>query len=515
MVKVGGYILGEYSHLLARQPGCSPKEIFNIIHDKFPTVSTPTKALLLSSYVKILMHTQPSDPELQDQVLAVFKRYESFVDAEVQQRAVEYFALSRRGPGVADILAEMPKFPERESALLKKAEDTEVDVAEVSAAKQRQQMSNALVLAAPPPSGSSNAAPPLSRGTRNLMERLPIPADAASSNGRVAAGNPPSTSAAGADLLGDLMAPLAIEAAPSSEPAAPAGPVDPFALALYEGGRAPAVQPSGSVTDWFKKLCVADSGVIYEDPYIQIGVKAEWRGPQGRILFFLGNKHTAPLSAVRGHINPIQGLRLQLSPVPDTIPPRAQLQCPLEVSSAQPPLEVPSLDFAYHAGPTPVVVKLKLPIVLSKFLAPTVVTPGDFFARWKALADVPNKLQEVVRGVRPMALPEMSEFLNSLHIGILPGLDPNPNNLVAASLLFTEGSTGTLILVRIETDPADRTQLRLTVASPDPAAVLAVKRYVVEQIVDQPGATAPMLALPAAPSSGQFTGAAAALAGLM
>lgn len=41
-------------------------------------------------------------------------RYESFVDAEVQQRAVEYFALSRKGISMVDILAEMPKFPERE-----------------------------------------------------------------------------------------------------------------------------------------------------------------------------------------------------------------------------------------------------------------------------------------------------------------------------------------------------------------------------------------------------------------
>jgi hypothetical protein len=35
------------------------------------------------------------------------------MDAEVQQRAVEYFALASRGPAMSDIVAEMPKFPER------------------------------------------------------------------------------------------------------------------------------------------------------------------------------------------------------------------------------------------------------------------------------------------------------------------------------------------------------------------------------------------------------------------
>lgn len=41
-------------------------------------------------------------------------RYESYIDVEIQQRAVEYFELSRKGPALADVLAEMPKFPERE-----------------------------------------------------------------------------------------------------------------------------------------------------------------------------------------------------------------------------------------------------------------------------------------------------------------------------------------------------------------------------------------------------------------
>nr|KAJ0216760.1 hypothetical protein LSAT_V11C300137280 [Lactuca sativa] len=65
MVKVSAYLLGEYNHLLARRPGCSPKDIFVIIHEKLPTVSTPTISILLSTYAKILMHSQTPDPELQ------------------------------------------------------------------------------------------------------------------------------------------------------------------------------------------------------------------------------------------------------------------------------------------------------------------------------------------------------------------------------------------------------------------------------------------------------------------
>ncbi|MBA0854140.1 hypothetical protein Goshw_026502, partial [Gossypium schwendimanii] len=159
MVKVCAYILGEYSHLLARRPGCSPKEIFSIIHEKLPSVSTTTIPLLLSAYAKILMHTQPPDQVLQNQIWTIFTKYESCIDAEIQQRAVEYLALSRKGAAVMDILAEMPKFPERQSSLIKKAEDAEADTAEQSALKLRaqQQPSNALVVADQHP---SNGEPP-------------------------------------------------------------------------------------------------------------------------------------------------------------------------------------------------------------------------------------------------------------------------------------------------------------------------------------------------------------------
>ncbi|KAI3504090.1 hypothetical protein L1887_32634 [Cichorium endivia] len=37
IVKVSAYLPGEYNHLLARRPGCSPKEIFSIIYEKLPT----------------------------------------------------------------------------------------------------------------------------------------------------------------------------------------------------------------------------------------------------------------------------------------------------------------------------------------------------------------------------------------------------------------------------------------------------------------------------------------------
>ncbi|XP_068661988.1 AP-2 complex subunit alpha-1-like isoform X2 [Aristolochia californica] len=501
MVKVSAYILGEYSHLLSRRPGCGPKEIFSILHEKLPTVSSTTLAILLSTYAKILMHTQPPDPELQQQIWATFVKYESFIDMEIQQRAVEYLALSKKGAALMDILAEMPKFSERQSSLLKKAEDPEIDTAEQSALKLRaqQQQSNALVVteqrtvngSIPASSLSLVKVPSMSTNMEvNLGEHQRL----SETNGTLSKldgqSSPPS-----ADLLGDLLSPLAIEgSAASSVPAEPtSGPppsaADALALApLAEQSN--TVQPIGSISERFLSLCFKDSGVLYEDPYIQIGLKAEWRGHHGRMVLFLGNKNTSPLVSVQALILSPSHLRVELSSVPETIPPRAQVQCPLEVVNLHPSRDVAVLDFSYKFGTTMVNAKLRLPAVLNKFLQPISMSAEEFFPQWRSLAGPPLKLQEVVRGVKPLSLPEMANLFNSFQLSVAPGLDPNPNNLVASTTFFSESTRAMVCLVRIETDPSDRTQLRMTVASGDATLTFEMKELIKDRLVNVPTAPA-------------------------
>lgn len=54
MIKVGGYVLGEFGNLIAGDPRSSPMVQFQLLHRKFPLSSTTTKALLLSSYIKLI-----------------------------------------------------------------------------------------------------------------------------------------------------------------------------------------------------------------------------------------------------------------------------------------------------------------------------------------------------------------------------------------------------------------------------------------------------------------------------
>ncbi|XP_010520400.1 PREDICTED: AP-2 complex subunit alpha-2 isoform X2 [Tarenaya hassleriana] len=496
MVKVSAYILGEYGHLLARRPGCSPREMFSIIHEKLPTVSSSTIPILLSTYAKILMHTQPPDLELQNQIWTVFKKYESCIDVEIQQRAVEYFELSKKGAALVDILAEMPKFPERQSSLIKKAEDAE-DTADQSAIKLRaqQQPSNALVLADPQP---VNGTPPPVKvpSMSGSVDHESAAQPHSQPNGALSKVEPQTPSA---DLLNDLLGPLAIEAPPGAMPteeraSTGAGVPDAVdgAAIVPVGEQTHTVEPIGNIAERFHALCFKDSGVLYEDPYIQIGVKAEWRGHHGRLVLFLGNKNTSPLTSVQAQILPPIHLKMELSLVPVTIPPRAQVQCPLELMNIRPSRDVAVLDFSYKFGTNMVNVKLRLPAVLNKFLQPIQLTAEEFFPQWRSLSGPPLKLQEVIRGVRPLPLPEMVNLFNSFRVTICPGLDPNPNNLVASTTFYSESTRAMLCLVRIETDPADRTQLRMTVASGDPTLTFELKEYIKEQLIAIPtGSRAP------------------------
>ncbi|KAK9676898.1 hypothetical protein RND81_11G108600 [Saponaria officinalis] len=523
MVKVSAYILGEFGHLLARRPGCSPKELFIIIHEKLPTVSTSTIAILLSTYAKILMHMEHPDPDLQNQIGAVFLKYESCIDAEIQQRAVEYLALSKKGAALADILAEMPKFPERESALIKKAEDAEVDTAEQSAIKLRaqQQSSSALIVSDQRP---ANGTPPV--GPLTLVKIPSMSATAGEQTVERDARRPNGTggevdlqqATSSPDLLGDILGPLAIEGPPGSamqsEYGLVSGAEDPSALE-YALALAPVddqtntVQPIGNITERFQSLCLKDSGVLYEDPNIQIGIKAEWRAQHGRMVLFLGNKNTGPLDAVQAIIMPPAHLKLELSQVPETIPPRAQVQCPLEVVNLRPSRDVAVLDFSYKSGTSMVNARLRLPAVLNKFLQTMYVSPEEFFPQWRSLSGPPLKLQEVVRGVKPMSLMEMANLFNSFHLMVCPGLDPNPNNLVACTTFYSESTKAMLCLMRIETDPADRTQLRMTVASGDPTLTFELKEFVKEHLIAIPENS--RAATPAPPLPAQSTSPAIAL----
>jgi len=124
MVKVGGYILGEFGNLIAGDARSAPLVQFRLLHSKYHLCSIATRGLLLTTYVKFINLF----PEIKTVIEDIFKTDSNLrsSDAELQQRACEYLALSRVATldVLAAVLEEMPPFPEKESSgllnLLKK-----------------------------------------------------------------------------------------------------------------------------------------------------------------------------------------------------------------------------------------------------------------------------------------------------------------------------------------------------------------------------------------------------------
>ncbi|GER34419.1 AP-2 complex subunit alpha-1 [Striga asiatica] len=262
--------------LIYERLGCNPKEIFQIIHEKLPTVS-----------------------------------YESCIDAEIQQRAVEYHALSLKGAALMDILLKCrSSLKDRFSSLIKKADDSEADTAEQSAIKLRaqQQSSSALVVsdqrpangAAPVSQLSLVKVPSVSNADQNSTEQ-----GLANANGALTVMDPEPPSMLSPDLLGDLLGPLAME-----------GPLD---TAPQSESRAASGLQVGANQDAFAIATVEEQAYT-----VQIGIKSEWQAHHGRVVLFLGNKNTASLVSVQALILPPLHLKMELSLVPETIPPRAQ-----------------------------------------------------------------------------------------------------------------------------------------------------------------------------------------------
>lgn len=59
---------------------------------------------------------------------------------------------------------------------------------------------------------------------------------------------------------------------------------------------------------------------------VQVGLKTQYEGSQGQIMFFLGNKHAAPLEKIIFVVPPQPQFQFQLAPIPQRLDPKQQVQ---------------------------------------------------------------------------------------------------------------------------------------------------------------------------------------------
>uniref|UniRef100_A0A672Y793 AP-2 complex subunit alpha n=1 Tax=Sphaeramia orbicularis TaxID=375764 RepID=A0A672Y793_9TELE len=396
LVKVGGYILGEFGNLIAGDSRSSPLVQFNLLHSKFHLCSVPTRALLLSAYIKFINLFPEVKATIQD-VLRSDSQLRN-ADVELQQRAVEYLRLSCIASTdiLATVLEEMPPFPERESSILAKLKKKK---------------------------GPGNL-PDIDDSRRNV-------------NGNTEHHEPTETTNKGSshpftDLL-NLNSPPA---------AAPSLLVD-----VFSDLSAPAsVEVS---EDNFSRFVCKNNGVLYENQLLQIGLKSEYRQNLGRMYVFYGNKTSTQFLSFSSSVTN-GDLIVHAKSVDPVIDGGAQVQQILNMECVSDFTDAPVLNIQFSRyGGALQNIAVKLPVMLNKFFQPTEMTSQDFFQRWKQLGAPQQEVQKIFKSQHPMDTDVTKAKILGFGVALLDGVDPNPANFVGAGVIHTK-DTQVGCLLRLE-----------------------------------------------------------------
>lgn len=387
-----------------------------MLHSKSQFCVATTRALLLSTYIKWVNVF----PEIKPQLLNIFDRYRHVLDAELQQRACEYYALASRPDEdefLQNVCEEMPPFPPRVSALLgslsKKHEDTGSKRTWIHGGKEANQ-------------------------ERDITKRKNLVVQIADLD------EVPNASSSVNDIMTSL-AGLNITASPIPPSATPliSRPSADQSIPLVTGP---------SIDRWFEKLILSADGVLYEDVQIQIGLKSRYQGHIGQLALYMGNKVDAPLTSFTATVKVEDPAALSVSFAkipPNTIGPRSQSQQILQIECKKTFSKPPTLTVSFLTG-SHQATSIRLPIVLTKFFEHVKLGPSDFFERWKLIGN--DREAQTIFAVNLTAsgqldLNKYRQVISGHKLNILDDIDPNPNNLVAAGVLHmsVEGKVGCLL----------------------------------------------------------------------
>ena len=432
MVKVSGYILGEFGNLIAGDPRSGPLIQFQLLHSKYHLCSVPTRALLLTTYVKFINLF----PEIRSNIQSILNQDSNVrsSDAELQQRTVEYLQLSKIASTdvLATVLEEMPPFTERESSILAILKKKKPGMSE--AINTTKEFKNDV------PSGTANAdllglnnnSPPASAGATNNGNLLFDLLDNPTPSNKTANNN------------------LADESGVSASTTA-----------------APTIGINVSNEEGLAKLVCKSNGILFESDLIQIGVKCEYKQNLGRLCLYYGNKSNVqfltfmPVVQCLGNLS--KALSVQVNPVEPLIDAGAQVQQILNVECLDLFKERPTLIIQFSHNAIPVKYNLELPMFLNKFFEPTSMNAEQFFTRWKNLNNPVQEAQEIFKAKHPINSEHIKAKLVGFGMQILDNIDPNPDNFVTAGIVHTS-SQKVGCLTRLE--PNNQAQMyRLTIRS--------------------------------------------------
>lgn len=456
-VRVAAYILGEFGFLIAERPGMSGEDQFQILHQHWTTVGSTTRAILITSYAKLANLYEECRPL----VAPVLARNRNSVDIEIQQRSSEYAAMREAFSleAVEDLLREMPPFED------KRKKDSQEGIGDENVRTVARDVTPTNQLA------ESNGQIQTSQiGTSTGLQA--VDEEQESEN----------------DDQGDQEQEEANDQLPNAN--AP----EPDTVIGIPKEVIPAMRKA------FSNLCTSLSGVLFENQLLQVGLKHEYNGCQGKVQVFFGNLSSTPLTNFKCDVDQPSHLKLQMQGTPGllengcSVPCRSQAKLLLLVEVKAPFDDAPAMRITFECEDERHVYPLRLPIVATCFMEPLVLEAGAFMQRWKSLEGQERECQEVVKAppnstpIDEESMQRISRIItDGLKFGRCQGCDPTPWTVSGAATFRTgaKDANGHNInvgcLVRVEANPQSGAY-RVTTRTLHPICSRAVKNVAIVSI---------------------------------
>jgi len=263
-------------------------------------------------------------------------------------------------------------------------------------------------------------------------------------------------------------------------------------------------------TERFRRLCLMNDAVLYEDELLQIGVKAEYSGLEGQIAVFYGNKGHAGLQSFTAQyfVREEHALKVVASPLNQHLEADEQIVQRLQVTLLGPFSEYPWLRLQFLLpDASPRRIQLKFPIILPKFMVGRDLSQQDFFRYWRQQHFVLNEVTSVVHLAERLRGP-LVNIARCIVFGgsfrLHHGIDSNADNFVMVSMLAPgqydqrghdavaqQDTDGGLSLMRVEVGSGRFTgKARVVVRSSNHVVAKAICDCLVTQLAE-PGAFVP------------------------
>jgi len=156
---------------------------------------------------------------------------------------------------------------------------------------------------------------------------------------------------------------------------------------------------------WFNGVVVKPAAVLYEDKYVQIGVRSTFTGAEGKVTLFIGCKCEVPLVGLKVRVPEVPVLKATVGEFATTVAPRTQSQVPITLESLQPCPDPIALQVSFISAPgTGHAYPLRLPVTVHNFCEPAAMSGDDFKARWGALAGAPREATSAITPSNPATI---------------------------------------------------------------------------------------------------------------